>query len=92
MQISVEISELKRMNDLAEIPSALVDQNAEIIPQKVDNELSETNVKPEFILNLPKYATQTRRRAIILSSYNDSLWIRLARRKLKKTRQLAELG
>lgn len=45
MQISVEISELKRMNDLAEIPSALVDQNAEIIPQKVDNDLESSDLE-----------------------------------------------
>lgn len=45
MQISVEISELKRMNDIAEIPSAPVDQNAEIVPQKVDNDLESSDLE-----------------------------------------------
>ena len=43
MQISVEISELKRMNDIAELP--LIDQNSEVaIPQKVDNDLESSDL------------------------------------------------
>ena len=46
MQISVEISELKRVNDIAaEIASAPVDQNAEGIPQKVDNDLESSDLE-----------------------------------------------
>ena len=45
MQISVEISELKRVNDIAEIPTAPVDLNAEIVPQKVDNDLESSDLE-----------------------------------------------
>ena len=43
MQISVEISDLKRMNDIAEIPVP-VDLNSEIVPQKVDNDLESSDL------------------------------------------------
>ena len=43
MQISVEISELKRMNVIAELP--VIDQNSEIaVPQKVDNDLESSDL------------------------------------------------
>ena len=44
MQISVEISELKRMNDIAELP--VIDQNSEIaVPQKVDKDLESSDLE-----------------------------------------------
>ena len=43
MQISVEISDLKRVNEIAEIPAA-IDQNSELVPQKVDNDLESSDL------------------------------------------------
>jgi len=44
MEINVNISELKRRNEIIEIPHEEIDEIHEVVPQKVDNDMEDSDL------------------------------------------------